>query len=317
METGPDTTYPSEAAQAPCSGDAIQPGEAAQASCAVDPVQPGGTRMKGYKILDANAIKLIAIIAMTIDHIAWAIYPGCPLNWKPELMHIIGRITMPTMCFFVAEGFFHTRNINKYTFRMFLFALISHFAYVSEWWGFGDWRPFVPLYYSGIWEAIRFHDMSFLNPARWHSQTSVIWTLAWGLVMLRVEHSERIRSAALKTLLICLICVASFPGDWSCTASVLVLSFGTNRGHWMKQTLWLVYYVGVFGFLFMPDNLTYATLQLSVVLAIPILLLYNGKRGPNPTFNAFMKWFFYVYYPLHLLILGFLRSHGLLPTYYF
>ena len=142
--------------------------------------------MKNYKILDATAIKLIAIVAMTIDHIAWTIYPGYAMNWKPELMHIIGRITMPTMCFFIAEGFFHTRNVNKYTFRMFLFALISHFAYVFEWNGFSDWRPFVPLYYSGIWQAIRFRDISFLNAFCWHSQTSVIWTLAWGLVMLRV-----------------------------------------------------------------------------------------------------------------------------------
>ncbi len=130
----------------------------------------GESGMKRFKILDANAIKLIAIIAMTIDHIAWAIYPGYALNWKPELMHIIGRITMPTMCFFIAEGFFHTRNVNKYTARMFLFALISHFAYVSEWNGFSDWRPFVPLYYSGIWEAIRFRDMSFLNAFCWHSR---------------------------------------------------------------------------------------------------------------------------------------------------
>lgn len=315
METGLDTANQSGAAQTSCTADAIQPGT--QAACTADAIQPGEAGMKRYKILDANAIKLIAIIAMTIDHIAWAIYPGCPLNWKPELMHVIGRITMPTMCFFVAEGFFHTRNVSKYTARMFLFALISHFAYVSEWNGFGDWRPFVPLYYSGIWEAIRFRDMSFLNSAAWHSQTSVIWTLAWGLVMLRVEYSERIRSAWLKTLLICLICVVSFPGDWSCTASVLVLSFGTNRGHWLKQTLWLIFYVGSFGILFMPNNLTYAFLQLSVVLAIPILLLYNGKRGPNPAFNAFMKWFFYIYYPLHLLILGLLRSHGMLPAYYF
>ena len=111
--------------------------------------------------------------------------------------------------------------------------------------------------------------------------------------------------------------MVSFPGDWSCTASVLVLSFGTNRGHLLKQALWLVLYVGIFGFLFPPFNLTYAFLDLSVVLSIPILALYNGKRGPNPTFNAFMKWFFYVYYPLHLLILGILRVNHLLPTYYF
>ena len=265
----------------------------------LDTANPGAARMKNYKILDANAIKLIAIIAMTIDHIAWAIYPGCPLNWKPELMHIIGRITMPTMCFFVAEGFFHTRNVNKYMFRMFLFALISHFAYVYEWNGLSDWHRYIPFYFG------------------WHGQTSVIWTLAWGLVMLRVEYSERIRSAWLKTLLICLICVVSFCGDWSCTASVLVLSFGTNRGHLWKQTLWLVLYVGIFGYTFMPNNLTYATLHLAVVLSIPILALYNGKRGPNPRFNAFMKWFFYVYYPLHLFILGALRINHLIPTIYY
>ena len=94
--------------------DTANPGKTAQATGTVDAIQPDGTRMKNYKILDANAIKLIAIVAMTIDHIAWAVYPGCPHQWTPVLMHIIGRITMPTMCFFVAEGFFHTRNVNKY-----------------------------------------------------------------------------------------------------------------------------------------------------------------------------------------------------------
>lgn len=253
--------------------------------------------MANDKILNANAIKFIAIVAMTVDHIAWTVYPGCPHQWTPVLMHVIGRITMPIMCFFIAEGFFHTRNISKYTFRMFLFALISHFAYMFEWNGFTDWHAYIPFYY-GV-----------------HSQTSVIWTLAWGLVMLRVEYSERIRSSWLKTLLICLICVVSFCGDWSCTASVLVLSFATNRGHLLKQAFWLVLYVAVFAYSFMPDDPLYATMQLSVVLSIPILALYNGKRGPNPHVNAFMKWFFYVYYPLHLFILGLLKAYHLIPIF--
>ena len=253
--------------------------------------------MADCKILNGNAIKFIAIVAMTIDHIAWAVYPGCPHQWTPVVMHIIGRTTMPIMCFFIAEGFFHTRNVNKYTARMFLFALISHFAYVFEWNGF-NWRAYIPYYYG------------------WHSQTSVIWTLAWGLVMLRVEYSERIRSPWLKTLLICLICMLSFCGDWSCTASVLVLSFGTNRGHLLRQALWLILYVGIFAYTFMPDDMLYATMQLSVVLSIPVLMLYNGQRGPNPRVNAFMKWFYYVYYPLHLAILGLLRVYHLIPIYY-
>ena len=253
--------------------------------------------MKNYKILDANAIKFIAIVAMTIDHIAWTVYPGYPHQWTPVLMHIIGRITMPVMCFFVAEGFFHTRNVNKYTFRMFLFAFISHFAFRFEWYGF-DWHAYIP----------------FCRNTN-ESQTSVIWTLAWGLVMLRVEYSDRIRGRWLKTLLICLICLVSFCGDWSCTASLLVLSFGTNRGHLLRQTLWLVFYVALFAYSFMPDDLLYATMQLAVVLSIPILALYNGKRGPNPRVNAFMKWFYYVYYPLHLAVLGFLKVYHLIPIY--
>ena len=253
--------------------------------------------MKDYKILDANAIKFIAIIAMTIDHIAWTIFPGYPIRWTPILMHIVGRITMPIMCFFVAEGFFHTRNVNRYTFRMFLFAFISHFAFRFEWYGF-DWHAYIPFYYGAN-----------------ESQTSVIWTLAWGLVMLRVEYSERIRGSWLKTLLICLICLASFCGDWSCTASLLVLSFGTNRGHPLRQTLWLIFYVAVFAYSFMPTEPVYATMQLAVVLSIPILALYNGKRGPDPRVNAFMKWFYYVYYPLHLAVLGFLKLYHLIPIY--
>ena len=58
--------------------------------------------------LDSNAIKLIAILAMTVDHIAWAVFPGYPRAALPLLMHLIGRITCPIMCYFIAEGFHYT-----------------------------------------------------------------------------------------------------------------------------------------------------------------------------------------------------------------
>ena len=73
------------------------------------------------------------------------------------------------MCYFVAEGYHHTRDIRKYTARMFLFAVISHFAYVFASADFAGWRSFIP-----------FSSGRVLN------QTSVMWSLAWGLVMLRV-----------------------------------------------------------------------------------------------------------------------------------
>lgn len=45
---------------------------------------------------------------------------------------------------------------------------------------------------------------------------------------------------------------------------------------------------------------------MGVVLSLPILRQYNGLRGKNPAVNRFMKWLFYLYYPLHLLLIGLL-----------
>ena len=237
--------------------------------------------------LTSNAIKLIAILAMTLDHIAWAVWPGYPREFLPLLLHLIGRITCPIMCYFVAEGFHYTRNICKYTARMFLFAALSHFCYLYASADFAGWRSFVPFLDGGILD-----------------QTSVMWSLAWGLVMLRVAYNERLTGYA-KPLLILLICAVSFPSDWSCIAALCVLAFGTNRGDLKKQSRWLVFYVALYAavYCFSMDWL-YGLLQLGVVLAIPILRLYNGRRGKSPAGNRVMKWLFYVYYPLHLLIIG-------------
>ena len=67
------------------------------------------------KTLNSNCIKMIAIIAMTIDHIAWLLFPGYSRDIMPIVMHIIGRITCPIMCYFIAEGYYYTKDITKYT----------------------------------------------------------------------------------------------------------------------------------------------------------------------------------------------------------
>jgi hypothetical protein len=69
------------------------------------------------KGLNANMIKMIAIIAMTADHIAWMLFPGYPTDILAIVLHIIGRLTCPIMCYFIAEGYHYTKNINKYTRR--------------------------------------------------------------------------------------------------------------------------------------------------------------------------------------------------------
>lgn len=245
------------------------------------------------KTLDANQLKLVAIFAMTVDHIAWLLFPGYAKGALPVVMHIIGRLTCPIMCYFIAEGYYHTRNIRKYTFRLFLFAVISHFAYSFASNDFVDARSLIPFYFGGI-----------LN------QTSVMWPLAWGLVMLRVANSERFTQLQ-KTLLVVLICLVSFPSDWSCIASLCVLAFGTNRGDLKAQGRWMLFFVALYAvvYFFALDRL-YGVLQLAVALSLPLLARYNGQRGKNARVNNFLKWFFYLYYPLHLTILGAVRYFG-------
>ena len=99
--------------------------------------------MERYKKTDANTIKLIAVIAMTIDHVTWMIYPGYPKEFVPILLHIIGRLTCPIMCYFIAEGYHYTKNLNKYTVRLFLFAFISHFTYVFASMDFFNWKSYI------------------------------------------------------------------------------------------------------------------------------------------------------------------------------
>lgn len=247
--------------------------------------------MNRIKKLDSNMLKFIAIVAMTIDHIAWAVFPGYPDDALPIVLHIIGRITCPIMCYFIAEGYHYTKNIRKYTFRLFFFAVVSHFAYVFASASFIDWKSFIPFYYGDI-----------LN------QTSVIWSLAWGLVMLRVVYSSKIKQNWLKIILLILICVISFPSDWSCIASLCVLAIGMNRGKFKTQMMWMIFYVFIYSLVyFFARDRVYGIIQMGVVLSIPLLMMYNGKRGKNQTINKLMKWVFYIYYPLHLFVIALFR----------
>ena len=52
----------------------------------------------------------------------------------------------------------------------------------------------------------------------------------------------------------------------------------------------------------------YAFVQLGVIIVWPFMANYNGQRGKWKG----MKWFFYLYYPLHLVLVGILRIciHG-------
>ena len=65
------------------------------------------------KGLSGNQLKLIAMLAMTVDHFTSVIWPDYPRDWWILLLHIIGRMAAPIFWFMVAEGYHYTRDLKS------------------------------------------------------------------------------------------------------------------------------------------------------------------------------------------------------------
>lgn len=244
--------------------------------------------------LSANALKLIAILAMTVDHITWVVFPGYCRLPGVLLLHLIGRLTCPIMCFFIAEGYHYTKNFRAYALRLLLLSVVSHFAYVlASTFGtasYQDPRSFLPFYHGSI-----------LN------QTSVIPSLLAGLCMLRLNDSAL--SGGKKLLGMALLCLLSFPCDWSCIAALCIFAIGTNRGAGKTQLFWCFFFVGCYALVYCISlDWLYGLLQFAVFLSVPLLRQYNGQRGGGARLQRVMKPLFYLYYPAHLFLIALARQ---------
>lgn len=255
-----------------------------------------------HKGFSSNTLKLIVIAAMLIDHIAWAFVPTYSI--LGQIMHIIGRTTAPVMCYFIAEGYYYTRNVKKYALRLFIFAAVSYL-------------PFILFETGGMPTAKNFLTLN------------VIYTLFLGLLALWAW--DKMQSFTLKVLTITVLCVLAMFGDWSYIAVVWVLILGIHHEDKRKQIKYFVI-ISIIMLLLMSlptvmlnvmmqnpefamqvekQGLTnippvYAQFfQFGVLLAVPLLRLYNGERGGGKC----GKWFFYIFYPAHLLIIALIKMY--------
>ena len=231
------------------------------------------------KGLSGNALKVIAIIAMTIDHLTWANIETYEQAETPLqiCLHIIGRLTAPIMIFFVAEGYYHTHDYRLYLRRLFTLAIVSHFAFC-------------------------FFDLSSFNPLdnQLFNTTSIAWPLMWGLILLKVWDMERLARWQ-KVAVTLLACLLTFSCDWSCAAPLGILMVGRSRGNFCKQMLWLMSIISLFAVAFyIFKNQTYGMVHIASWLVVPLLAMYNGQRGQC----RWLSKFFYYYYPAHLFLIG-------------
>lgn len=224
--------------------------------------------------LNRNQLKYIAIACMLVDHIAWTFYPEGSIigQW----MHFFGRFTAPIMVFFVVEGYQHTRSIKKYALRMGLFALVS-------------WIPF---------SLMEFQSITVIS--------GIITNLFIGLLLIWMEDQWKgPRIAKYLIHVIALFC--SLFADWPLFAVLWIVLLYRYRDS-RKQQLIAYYAIAAFAFFvalagnWPPGYRWYhAGMFLPPVL---IFYLYNGESGSK---HPFHKWFFYLFYPAHMLLLYFLK----------
>ena len=237
--------------------------------------------------ISADWLKVIAMITMVIDHTGAVLFPGDAL-WR-----VVGRIAFPIYVWLLIMGFIHTSNVRKYILRMAIFSLISEI-------------PF-DLALTGS-----------LYTFRWQN---VFWTLTLSLIMLyflekilenKEEKQQRYVILQVGILIFSAMAIAEWLHfDYGCTGPALAAVF-YFYAKYQKPSLLAGFFLFCLSYVLDPlfngyaQNVSVAvhTVYASVnselcgIIAVPLIGRYNGvrnwKRG---------KYLFYLFYPVHLMIL--------------
>jgi len=197
---------------------------------------------------------------------------GATLYPENSVLRLIGRLSFPLFCYLLVLGLESTRNVKRYFARLFIFAFISQ----------------VPFYL-----ALGLEPFESLN---------IFFTLSSGLIFI---YSFKIRNILLALLPLFASVVLNF--DYGIYG---IMSIGC------MQLLMNDTELGVISFLVL--NLVFLPVwpaQFLSLFALPVILLQkrwntvnaDRKVDAKTGYPWWKKYFFYVYYPLHLTILYFVR----------
>ena len=242
--------------------------------------------------LSRNTLKLIAIVTITIGH--FFLYTlgnfhvfGLGKPWAGIICYIC-FMGPPIFMFFISEGFRHTRSKWRYGRRLLLFALITQFAYAIT-------------TKQGI--GFSFHKFFF--------EWNVFFALFLGFLDLCILTSEwkTVMKAAgvLATLLL-----SYFTNmEWWVFGQLIIMIFYFLREHRFLKFLcatacfYLTFVFGDcnFGGGFVPSLFTKSMCYIIPYGMAGIALVTFCYKGRNGKKSKFLQYFFYVFYPLHLVLI--------------
>ncbi len=243
---------------------------------------------KKEKGISGFALKMIAVLSMLIDHTAATVLEqmlvqqalpagaGSYERWWSIyfLMRSVGRIAFPIYCYLIVEGFTHTRDRRKYAARLFLFALVSEVPFDLALRG----RLFFPKY------------------------SNVFFTLLLGLLTIMIidrvtekfppsETAARMKWTGIVVAILLLDFVAAeiiLRSDYGVTGVLAIVII-----YLLRNRRLLGYALAVLALAVLVDGG-----ELWALFGLIPLSVYNGTRGRQA------KYFFYAFYPAHLLILA-------------
>lgn len=184
-----------------------------------------------------------------------------------SFMNYIGRLAFPIFAFLITEGYIHTSNLKKYFSRLLIFAVISQIPY------------------------------TLLFPSTFTLNT--LFTLALGLFALTVYN--KIGNKFLGTLFVILSAVLShflhFDYGWFGIIIIFIFYVFKNKKIYMNIGFILCVLAHYFYYFFTNSALEYLIIIPCCLIALIPINLYNGNKGKD------IKYFLYLFYPLHLIVL--------------
>lgn len=209
--------------------------------------------------MSGNTLKLIAAAAMLLDHMGLLLFPG------EEIFRILGRLALPIYAYMIAEGCKYTRSRRRYLGGILVLAAACQAVYyIAD----GTWYLSVLFTFSAAILTIYALQNLKRSPS-----------LGRGLVLAGVVAGIWLLNRA----------VTVDYGFWGCMLPVFPAVFQDTP--WDKKEV----HVAMLGLGLVALWLAIGGWQLWSLAAVPLLLLYSGKRGKWK-----LKYFFYIFYPAHL-----------------
>ena len=217
-------------------------------------------------------LKLIGIIAMLCDHTGNAVIENAPY------LNYIGRIAFPIFAFQLVVGYTHTKDMKKYLVRLLIFAFISQI-------------PFM-LFTSTYSEKI---------------SLNVFFTFLIGIIALLAYDKIKNKLLGFSVVLIISAIAQLLKVDYGAFGILLIFLFYFYKDDKFKI---LVPYIILCFIKYIPDIIEHPAyyqiyLNLAFFTSLPIILIsfYNNKQGPK------LKYLFYIFYPLHFIILWAIHTY--------